>query len=53
MTLLFVGGVMTLAWVATLAAIVLIEKLVPLGGRGAAVLGVAGIVAGVLMAIHG
>jgi predicted metal-binding membrane protein len=45
MALLFVGGVMNLAWVALLAAIVLIEKIAP-GGRwltmgiaGAAVIG--------------
>jgi predicted metal-binding membrane protein len=40
MALLFVGGVMNLAWIAALAVLVLIEKLVPLGhwvGRGAGV----------------
>jgi predicted metal-binding membrane protein len=31
MALLFVGGVMNLLWVAVLAAVVLIEKLLPLG----------------------
>jgi predicted metal-binding membrane protein len=31
MALLFVGGVMNLLWVAILAAVVLIEKLFPLG----------------------
>ena len=31
MALLFVGGVMNLLWVAVLAAVVLIEKLFPLG----------------------
>jgi predicted metal-binding membrane protein len=31
MALLFVGGVMNLLWVAALAAVVLIEKLLPRG----------------------
>ncbi len=31
MTLLFVAGVMNLAWVAAIAAFVLLEKVVPLG----------------------
>ncbi len=33
MGLLFVGGLMNLAWIAMLAVLVLIEKLAPLGGR--------------------
>jgi len=33
MALLFVGGVMNLLWVATVALFVLIEKVVPAGGR--------------------
>src|SRR5579883_2304931 len=33
MALLFVGGVMSLAWVGTLALLVLIEKTLPWGGR--------------------
>ncbi len=44
MALLFVGGVMNLAWVAAIAAFVLLEKVVPAGpwiGRGAGVLLVA------------
>jgi predicted metal-binding membrane protein len=41
MALLFVGGVMNLAWVAMLAAVVLIEKLLPLGDWMARIGGVA------------
>jgi predicted metal-binding membrane protein len=33
MTLLFVGGVMNLTWIAALALLVLIEKMLPLGGQ--------------------
>lgn len=40
MGLLFVGGVMNLLWIAGLAALVLIEKLLPLGGRISQVTGV-------------
>jgi predicted metal-binding membrane protein len=39
MALLFVGGVMSLAWVAALALIVLIEKVAPIGSRGAWAIG--------------
>jgi predicted metal-binding membrane protein len=41
MLLLFVGGVMNLAWIAGIALFVLVEKLSPAGhwiGRGAGVL---------------
>jgi len=31
MTLLFVGGVMNVLWIATISAFVLIEKIVPVG----------------------
>ena len=34
MLLLFVGGVMNLAWIAAISAVVLLEKLMPLGDRG-------------------
>jgi predicted metal-binding membrane protein len=40
MTLLFVGGVMNLLWVAALAAVVLVEKLLPLGAWTARIGGV-------------
>jgi predicted metal-binding membrane protein len=41
MALLFVFGVMNLAWVATLALVVLLEKLLPFGDRFGRVVGVA------------
>jgi predicted metal-binding membrane protein len=46
MALLFVGGVMNLAWIAALSIAVAIEKLAPRGERLAAVLGLALIAAG-------
>ncbi len=46
MALLFVGGVMNLAWVAALSIAVALEKLVPRGERVAAVLGMGLIVVG-------
>jgi predicted metal-binding membrane protein len=46
MALLFVGGVMSLAWVAVLAVVVLIEKAAPIGERGARVVGYVALVAG-------
>ena len=46
MALLFVGGVMNLAWIAALSIAVAIEKMVPGGGRLASVLGVVLIGAG-------
>jgi predicted metal-binding membrane protein len=49
MALLFVGGVMSLAWVAVLAAIVLIEKLAPIGEGGALAVGLIAIAAGAVM----
>jgi predicted metal-binding membrane protein len=46
MALLFVGGVMNLAWVAAIAAFVLIEKVLPFGPRVSQVAGVVAILAG-------
>jgi predicted metal-binding membrane protein len=48
MALLFVGGVMNLAWIAALSIAVAIEKLMPQGQRLAALLGLGLIVAGLL-----
>jgi predicted metal-binding membrane protein len=39
MALLFVGGVMNLAWIAALSIVVAVEKLAPHGERVAALLG--------------
>ncbi len=47
MALLFVGGVMNLAWVAALAIVVALEKLLPRGAQLAAVMGLVLIGAGV------
>jgi predicted metal-binding membrane protein len=46
MALLFVGGVMNLAWIAALSIVVAIEKMAPRGEQLAALLGIALIVAG-------
>jgi predicted metal-binding membrane protein len=51
MALLFVGGVMSLAWVAVLALVVLIEKVAPIGRRGAQVVGGLAIIVGLAMAL--
>jgi predicted metal-binding membrane protein len=48
MGLLFVGGLMNLLWVAAIAALILLEKTVPLADTGARVVGAALIVVGVL-----
>jgi predicted metal-binding membrane protein len=48
MALLFVGGVMNLAWIAALSIAVAIEKLLPRGERLAALLGLVLIAAGVV-----
>ena len=53
MALLFVGGVMNIAWVAALSVAVAIEKMVPGGERVATVLGVALIAAGVMRVLSG
>jgi predicted metal-binding membrane protein len=47
MALLFVGGVMNVLWIALLALLVLLEKLLPFGRWIARVAGVAFLVAGV------
>ena len=39
MLLLFVGGVMSLTWIAGLALLVLVEKLAPLGGWSSRMVG--------------
>lgn len=49
MGLLFVGGVMNLAWVAVLALVVLIEKVAPFGGRAGVVAGAAALLVGAVM----
>ena len=41
MALLFVGGVMNLAWIAALSIVVAVEKLAPRGERVATLLGLA------------
>ena len=46
MALLFVGGVMNLAWIAALSIAVALEKLAPRGEQIATVLGIALIVVG-------
>jgi predicted metal-binding membrane protein len=46
MALLFVGGVMNLLWIAALAILVLLEKLLPLGRLGSALIGIGLIAAG-------
>ena len=49
MSLLFVAGVMNLLWVAAIASVVLVEKVVPGGDRIARVAGVVLVAAGLLM----
>ncbi len=49
MLLLFVGGVMSMLWMAGLTALMLIEKIAPYGGYVARVAGVAMVIGGVLM----
>ena len=51
MALLFVGGVMNLAWVAIIAAFVLLEKLLPVGRGVSRLSGVALMVWGVWLAV--
>jgi predicted metal-binding membrane protein len=46
MLLLFVGGVMNLRWIAALTVFVLLEKVTPLGARGARWLGLVPVFAG-------
>jgi predicted metal-binding membrane protein len=52
MLLLFVGGVMNLWWIAALTIFVLLEKLTPIGGRGARWLGVVPILIGGWMLVR-
>ena len=51
MALLFVFGVMNLAWVACLAVVVLIEKVVPQGERFSRPAGVSALVLGTAMVL--
>ena len=52
MALLFVAGVMNLAWVAAISVLVLVEKAAPFGWAIARVSGVAMIAAGLILAIR-
>ena len=52
MALLFVGGVMNLAWIAALSIAVALEKLLPRGERLAALLGLVLIAAGVVRLVE-
>lgn len=52
MTLLFIGGVMNLLWVAGLAILVLLEKVVPAGWRLARAVGLALVVAGSILLVR-
>ena len=47
MTLLFVGGVMNVLWIAAIAALVLLEKVVPTGRVIPRVAGTGFVVAGI------
>jgi predicted metal-binding membrane protein len=51
MLLLFVGGVMSLAWIAVLAVVVLIEKLAPAGRQFGVIAGAGAIAAGAVLAL--
>ena len=53
MALLFVGGVMNLAWVAALSIAVAIEKMAPHGERLASILGLGLIAAGLARLLAG
>lgn len=52
MGLLFVAGVMNLLWIAAIAAVVLIEKIVPGGPRFARIAGALFIAAGVVVMVR-
>jgi predicted metal-binding membrane protein len=52
MLLLFVGGVMNLAWIAVLTLYVLLEKATPLGARGGRWLGLVPIAVGMWVAMR-
>jgi predicted metal-binding membrane protein len=49
MSLLFVAGVMNFAWIAAIAAFVLLEKVVPGGERVGRIAGACLIIAGVVL----
>jgi predicted metal-binding membrane protein len=53
MALLFVGGVMNVLWIALLALLVLVEKLVPFGHWIARAAGVAFVAAGAWLLFAG
>jgi predicted metal-binding membrane protein len=53
MLLLFVGGVMNLRWIAVLTVFVLLEKVTPLGARGARWIGVIPMAVGVWLIASG
>jgi predicted metal-binding membrane protein len=53
MLLLFVGGVMNLLWIASITVFVLLEKILPLGGRGGRISGLLMIAAGVWIGFMG
>ena len=53
MLLLFVGGVMNLAWIAAISVVVLLEKLLPLGEAGGRAGGVLLIAAGLAVLLKG
>lgn len=52
MLLLFVGGVMSLSWIAALTVFVLLEKLAPLGAQGGRLSGLLMILAGALVLVR-
>ena len=51
MALLFIGGVMNLAWVVVLALVVLLEKIAPIGPRVARVIAAGAVLAGLVLAV--
>ena len=51
MSLLFVGGVMNLLWIAAITLFVLLEKILPLGDAGGRVMGLIMIATGAIIAL--
>jgi predicted metal-binding membrane protein len=49
MLLLFLGGVMNLVWIAAITLFVLLEKVLPLGDRGAKISGLVMVLCGAVM----
>lgn len=49
MTLLFLGGVMNLMWIATITLFVLLEKVIPFGRQGSRIAGIAMMVVGLVV----